>query len=613
MTYEVHNAGLPVPQDWVPDREPRGPSFAGFALPTSNTTYTPNQFFDVCLPHYSRGVVRLVAYMIRKTLGWCDSHGNPVEDEVLVTYQELIDNAGISREMIRQSLDEAIAGKFIKCVREGRPDTAGKSAVTALFALRWDGGAEYIKDRKQFKGFFEGEGNRTYIPNQFFDLLIPQAALAVIKVVGSVIRFSIGFQVRRGSRRQHVALSYREIHNYTRIGSSSTLSTAIQKALESNYIVRVEDGFFDPKAGKESRAATYSLRWADSKAYELTGQKIEAGKTNRKISNRSENRSGTGQKIEARDRSENRSDIKIKHTNNTFKQQMPSTHDSQASVVAADEIHKKLRGAGYDEKTARLLAVKHSPTTIENQIRWLPKREAARNPLGMLRRAIEENWPEPMTAEVGLTQLSVGDGIVFAKHFFAGLGGNQSDPTAEPSTSESATAERFVQRLLRVWPDHGRVSTWGRVFGQMVHERCTTTRKPIASLVLALRLFGDEFFAQQSQSHRRAMAEARRADWEKHQINFKNEWLKYIAASEEDYRSARREDYERFETARNAEREKFHRSGFRSIADSVLSRFDTDEVRLLAFQKFFEGDVLDFAGWDQRMNPQKFPAEPVRS
>ena len=51
--------------------------FTGFALPTSNTTYTPNQFFDVCLPHYPRGVVRLVAFMIRKTLGWCDEHGHP--------------------------------------------------------------------------------------------------------------------------------------------------------------------------------------------------------------------------------------------------------------------------------------------------------------------------------------------------------------------------------------------------------------------------------------------------------------------------------------------------------------------------------------------------------
>ncbi len=41
--------------------------FTGYPAPTSNTTYTPNQFFDVVLRHSSRGCVRLVAYMIRKT------------------------------------------------------------------------------------------------------------------------------------------------------------------------------------------------------------------------------------------------------------------------------------------------------------------------------------------------------------------------------------------------------------------------------------------------------------------------------------------------------------------------------------------------------------------
>src|SRR5882724_7074375 len=80
--------------------------FAGFALPTSNTTYTPNQFFDVCLPHYSRGVVRLVGFMLRKTLGWCDAEGRPQAEQHAVSYSDL-ENAGISRDMIRLAIDEA--------------------------------------------------------------------------------------------------------------------------------------------------------------------------------------------------------------------------------------------------------------------------------------------------------------------------------------------------------------------------------------------------------------------------------------------------------------------------------------------------------------------------
>lgn len=56
--------------------------FSGFAAPTSNTTFTPNQFFDVCVPNYSRGVVRLVGFLIRQALGWCDADGNPQHERI---------------------------------------------------------------------------------------------------------------------------------------------------------------------------------------------------------------------------------------------------------------------------------------------------------------------------------------------------------------------------------------------------------------------------------------------------------------------------------------------------------------------------------------------------
>jgi len=44
-----------------PEKLPEGlldltPEFQGFHPPTSNTIYTLNQFFDVCLPHSPRGV-----------------------------------------------------------------------------------------------------------------------------------------------------------------------------------------------------------------------------------------------------------------------------------------------------------------------------------------------------------------------------------------------------------------------------------------------------------------------------------------------------------------------------------------------------------------------------
>jgi hypothetical protein len=273
---------MPKPQltnpEWLP--RPKKPEFSGFAEPQSNTTYIPNQFFDVCLPYSSRGVVRLTAYMLRKTLGWSDAEGNPLKEQHEISYQELIEHAGISRGALREAIDEAMKSNFIRCPEKGRASRAGTKALSNTFELKWHEG-EYTKDPKQFKGFYAGEGNRTYIPNQFFDVVIPNEPLTVIKVVGSIIRFSIGFQTKHGFRRQQIALSYRDIERYSKIGSPIDTRKAIKTALESNYIERVEEGYFDPNAGRESKAATYCLRWAkvsqESISYEETGSKNIAG------------------------------------------------------------------------------------------------------------------------------------------------------------------------------------------------------------------------------------------------------------------------------------------------------------------------------------------------
>lgn len=235
--------------------------FIGFAAPTSNTTFAPNQFFDVCLPHYSRGVVRLVAFLIRKTLGWCDRNGDPQEEQINFSYSALI-GAGISRDMIRSSSDEATKGNFVEFVQPRESAGAGRTGQHAVYQLKWSADAEYVKKPDQFRGFFEAGGNRTDIPNQFFDVVFPNEPLSVIKVVGAIIRFSIGFVARHGHQRQQVAISYSEIQRYTKIASRDDLSRALRVAQERNYIVRLEDGIFSP-FDDTRRKATYALRWAD--------------------------------------------------------------------------------------------------------------------------------------------------------------------------------------------------------------------------------------------------------------------------------------------------------------------------------------------------------------
>jgi hypothetical protein len=358
-----------------------GETFSGFASPTSNTTYTPNQFFDVCLPNYSRGVVRLVGYMIRKTLGWCDANGNPRHETVTFSYGDLEKHAGLSHGMIRLALDEATRGGFVRCVREGKASRRSESGNSAVYELAWDESGEYVKNPKVFRGFFAGDGNRTYIPNQYFDEIVPSESLATIQIVGAVIRFSIGFVNKYGHRRQRVALSYLDIQRYTKIASPRILSKTIGHAMSKNYVERVEDGYFDPNGGTTSRSAHYALKWQASAPTTLKSEAAE---------NHSEKFSGGTLKSEAADHTEKYSGIQIKQRNKTNKEQTP---EAAATFL-------RLKEAGFDERAARAIANKHPFERVDRQIRWIDQRRVRRNRLGMLRRAIEEDWTRPRSANL---------------------------------------------------------------------------------------------------------------------------------------------------------------------------------------------------------------------
>lgn len=391
------------------DRELRGEKtggstvqiFSGFAAPTSNTTYTPNQFFDVCLPHRSRGCVRIVAYMIRKTLGWSDENGNPVCERFTFSYDDFTQGAGVSREMVKEAIDEAIEYGFIQCLRKPTANRAGVRAVSGLYELRWDEGSEYVKDPAKFRGFFAGDGNRSYIPNQFFDVVIRRETLMVAKIVGAVARFSIGFTTKWGHRRQHASMSLTDIQRYAKIGNRTKLTQSIRLALEHHYIQQFEAGYFDKNGGMASRSAVYGLRWLNNNA--------DGGDSQKRIPDdfdphqRSEKVTGNGQKKIPAERSEKDTGIQITTTNKTLKQQpvaLSSTeirHDTE-SVAAC---FSTLKREGFDDVTARKLANAFSVESVLNQIDWLPLRGRTRNRLGLLRCAIQGNWPKPESANVG--------------------------------------------------------------------------------------------------------------------------------------------------------------------------------------------------------------------
>ncbi|QDT41750.1 hypothetical protein Pan241w_18130 [Gimesia alba] len=256
--------------------------FDGFEHLTANYLYCPNQFFEVCLPHHSRGTVRLVAYLLRKTLGWLDTEGSPIEQDISVSYRDLINEAGISRGAIRKALDEAVAGGFIICIQQGKANGNNQSSETACYALRWDTDTQYHKNFEKFNGFFAGEGYRTPIPNSFFDLIVKHEALSVVKVVGTVLRHTVGYQNQFGGRRQIAPLSYSYIQKYVNLSDRSTLSAAIQHAIETGYVHCVQKGGIDPSHIKR-RPSTYAIRWHEQANGEVNGSKTRLKKSHKKI------------------------------------------------------------------------------------------------------------------------------------------------------------------------------------------------------------------------------------------------------------------------------------------------------------------------------------------
>lgn len=370
--------------------------FIGFTSLDANFLYCPNQFLDVCLPYFSRSVVRVVAFFLDQTLGWLDADGNPINHHVTISYRQLIASAGISHGAIRTALDEAITAGFIVCVREGRPAAAGESAIPATYALRWNDQGEYQDSPENFQGFYAGDGHRTPIPNAFFRHVIPNEPLTVTKVVGTVLRHTVGYQNQFGGRRSQAPLAYRFIQEYAHIPDPKTLSQAISSAIASKYILCVEEGRFDSNPNYR-KPASYAVCWEQSAEKCHSGSKDPAYPRSKNPSSpavqnsqqeRDKKPSGSEPEIPAAERIKTPSKEKTL-VKDTSKQQQKDT------VAVLSNGFETLLAAGFDVATAQKLAAMATVDQITQQISWLPQRNPGQNRLGMLRRAIEQNWSAP--------------------------------------------------------------------------------------------------------------------------------------------------------------------------------------------------------------------------
>jgi hypothetical protein len=355
------------------------PAFAGFQRPTANFLFCPNQFFDICLKSNSRGMVRIVAYVLRQTIGWLDKNGMPINQQVKVSYRDLIEKAGVSRGAIGPAIQRAVAMRFLECRVEGYSKSTGQSSRTAEYAIRWDEKGDYTKSFEHFNGFFTGEGNRTQIPNAFFDQIICTESLAVTKVVGTVLRHTVGYVNQFGGRRTEASLSYSQIHGYTNTSDSSTLAQAIRTAIDSGYIIKVEEGNFNARSDRRT-SASYAIRWLE------TNKNVDNGSKTRPERQRFKNQTSIGSKSRPVERFKNQTSNKTTIKKDISKQQL----------VAAEFLPavNKLIEAGFSSDTANEFVQKRGVAVVERQLKWIDARNP-KNRLGMLRNAIKEDWDEP--------------------------------------------------------------------------------------------------------------------------------------------------------------------------------------------------------------------------
>jgi hypothetical protein len=132
--------------------------FAGFPDFRSNVTFVPIQFFTVVIPNVKGATIRLVAYMLRKVLGWVDAQGNPTRGQLHFSYAELAGHAGLSRGVVVDAITQALEYHLIRRLPDPVGQPAGRVVEGAAYALCWDTTAEQLThDLDRFRGFYYPE------------------------------------------------------------------------------------------------------------------------------------------------------------------------------------------------------------------------------------------------------------------------------------------------------------------------------------------------------------------------------------------------------------------------------------------------------------------------
>jgi len=601
--------------------------FLGFQPPTSNVTGTPNQLFDVLMPLCSGPAFKVLSYMIRRTLGWTDAFGNPQEEQLAIPHSQIIAKAGVSSAHVRRALDELLSLRAIECLREPQPPAKGKPPVVGLYQLKWDSRPEYITDPKHFQGFFDGDGNFTYIPNQYFDEIVPSENFSLTKTVGVIARYSIGYKSQRGTRRRFTRASLSFIKDRANI-NRTTVADILRAGVEKNYLIRFSEGVYGYDKATQV-AATYGLKWLDkegldyslhsddplgvpSKSDQVPSKTDQGEDAFQNRLDTFENRPEEHLPNPTRDASQNRpekhlpkpSNIKTLIKKTSLKQQRA---DTVGRAVAVSELASLLTEQGLSAKDAVTIALEYPEEVIRQQVEWLPLRNP-KNPAGMLRQAIREEWEAPVPETYAPPDSPAS---AFVAGFYAGYAGNEGDALAAPSKAEISLANPYIEKILTLWPDGPSPEDHGRALGRHVRENKPPKADFRPNFSTALRMFGDEFYTRLNGKRAAELAAQREELWTRRWEQHRAAYYASILGQEARLEAEHPKRYADFVAARAEDRRRIERNRFiREEAERQrnLRHHDSDEAKVQAMlDKNYPSNlsdlVYDFPRWYRQTNP----------
>lgn len=626
-------------------------AFRGFPELRSNVLYCPKQFFSVVLPNSSVNCIRLVAYMLRKTLGWVDKFGEPTQEQLQFSHRELEIAASVSHSRLQEAISAALQARFIRCVERAQIQTHGIRAKSAVYELCWDEN-HYTDSLDDFQGFYlqssyvdeagQNRLGRKNIPNVFFDYLIRNENRRLIRVVGTLLWYSIDWG-KGGERKVTVRKALRDLVELTKLEQSNVVR-ALNEAEEKEYVERIERGVFDLSGKKQSSTTVYGIRWTKDFTYTQEGLPVQVSgersqkatqpilvnapkkphETSRETLPKSHTEKSAGRTQKAtqnapkKPHEERTQKATIRITKSTISKTSvnnSSSFDSPAPLfaVAAKEVIARLASEGFSKPDAERLASIAPGEDILRQIELLPFRNASKNKLGLLRRAIEENWPAPETL-LKTTDVSSSPGNLFAASFYAGYHGNQDAPVSKPSESDASAAQAFLERLLAIEAGNTQIPDFGREFGSFVTKKHSEKRTSFPALQPALRQFGDEFFTKFKLAAQAKKQSRLREYQAAHLERFRSSYLDYLENAFSRHEKESSELFQEFSAEEEESLITIRRNRFGLDTEKLVREHQSRTAWLERFERALclsevAHDVLDFWTWDQKLNTEKVNQE----